>query len=169
MAETTMMAGVFDSEGGILKAAEQAREKGLDLHDAYTPYAVHGMDEALGRKETRLMSWLCLGFAAFGLLNIFGFLIWAELLDWPLNIGGKSFSAIPALVPPCFEITVLSAGVLSVISFILIAGLFPGRKPDFADLGSLDDKFVLVVKPGQRDREAEDIMKSCGAARVARL
>lgn len=169
MAETAMMAGVFGSESDILRAAERAREKGLSLHDAYTPFAVHGMDEAMGREESRLMSWLCFGFGLLGLVSIFGFLIWAELLDWPLNIGGKSFSAVPALVPPCFEITILSAGVLSVVSFLLIAGLFPGRKPDFAELGSLDDKFVLVVKPGDRAGEAEEIFKTCGALKVARV
>lgn len=168
------VAGAFVSEGEVLAAAEAARRAGLPLDDAHVPYPVHGLDRALGLAPSALPA-ACFRFAMTGLLLAFGFEYWASRYDWPMNIGGKSLSASPALVPIAFELTVLFASLGTVAAFLLLRGLRPDRRPRFARLGGLDDRFVLVLRaepggPGAgelerflRDRGAERVEKEEGA------
>ena len=62
-----------------------------------------------------------------------------------MNIGGKTFDASPALIPIAFEITVLVAGVGTVVTLLVFRDLLPGRPAEFSGLGATDDKFLLVI------------------------
>lgn len=85
----------FDDPSLALKAVHRLREEGFEVEDVHTPYAVHGMDEALGLPETRLgMATLTGGLVGCGLA--FAFQIWTHAIDWPLFIGGKSPLALRA-------------------------------------------------------------------------
>ncbi len=134
----------FKSERGILAAARAARAKGMTVADAYTPYPVHGMDEALGLEP----SWLtraCLALGLTGLTGALAFQYWVSVFNWPMNIGGKTFDASPALIPIAFELTVLVAGVGTVAALLASRGLYPGRVSAAPAPGATDDKFLLVV------------------------
>jgi hypothetical protein len=116
------LTGVFPGADNLLAACRAAREADLSIHDAYTPYAVHGLDEAMGIRPTRLgIVCFILGFLGFSIA--LGFQLWASAWDWPLNIGGKSFSAVPALVPVTFELTVLFAALGTVLAIFIRARL----------------------------------------------
>ncbi|OIO10346.1 MAG: hypothetical protein AUJ52_04435 [Elusimicrobia bacterium CG1_02_63_36] len=143
MADRDFLVGVFVCEQDLLAATHAAREAGFKIHDAYTPYPVHGMDEAMALPKT-LLPRLCFLFGAAGLLLAVLFQCWVGLIDWPMNIGGKSFGARPALIPIAFELTVLFAGLGTVISFLVLRRLFPGREPECAGLGASDASFVLA-------------------------
>ena len=161
------LAGVFASDQALLAAARAARAKGLSIRDAYTPYPVHGLDEAMGLKP----SWLgkaCFALGAAGLCGALGFQYWVSLFNWPMNIGGKPFSASPALVPVAFELTVLAAGVGTAVTLLVFRGLLPGRKPLAAELGATDDKFLLVLD-GQPEDELREFYREQGAVGVAEL
>mgnify|MGYP001558127369 CR=1 FL=1 len=143
--------GVFKSDHDLLAAAQAARKKGLVMRDAYTPYPVHGMDQALGLPP----SWLpraCFALGAAGLALALAFQYWVSIFDWPMNIGGKPFDASPALIPIAFEITVLVSGVGTVLILLAFRGLFPGRLARVSGLGATDDKFLLVIDA--QDEEA---------------
>lgn len=156
--------GVFDSDHAVLAAARAARKKGLDIRDAYTPFPVHGMDEALGLPP----SWLsraCFALGASGLAFALGFQYWVSLFNWPMNIGGKPFDASPALIPIAFEITVLVAGVGTVVTLLVFRGLLPGKTSPFSGLGATDDKFLLVIDGGTEE-SLRSFYKEHGAVRV---
>lgn len=159
--------GVFDSDHSVLAAARAARDEGLVAKDAYTPFPVHGMDDALGLPP----SWLsraCFALGAAGLTFALAFQYWVSLYNWPMNIGGKPFDASPALVPIAFEITVLVSGVGTVLTLLVYRGLLPGRTADLAGLGATDDKFLLVVEGGS-EQTLRSFYKQHGAVRVEEI
>ncbi len=166
MADKAFVA-TFDSERGILAAARAARAKGMTVQDAYTPYPVHGMDQALGLEP----SWLtraCLGLGLTGLAGAMAFQYWVSVFNWPMNIGGKTFDASPALIPIAFELTVLVAGVGTVAALLASRGLYPGRAAAAPAPGATDDKFLLVVA-GPSEAAVRDLCRENGATGVGAL
>lgn len=145
MTPNRVIAGVFDSEGKILAAAAAARQAGLPVHDAYTPYPVHGMDQALGLGPSPLPKY-CFRFGTAGLLLTLAFQYWVSLFDWPMNIGGKSHNASPALIPIAFELTVLFAALGTVGSFLALRRMSPLKEPALPELGGVDDQFILTLR-----------------------
>jgi len=139
-----VLIGSFASEADILGAARAARERGFRIADIYTPYAVHGLDEAMGLRPSRL-PWACFVFGLLGVASALGFQFWTMAVDWPLNVGGKPWNSLPAFVPVAFECMVLFAGLGLVLTFFLRCRLFPGKEavPSFPE--ATDDRFVLVL------------------------
>lgn len=139
----------FDAPEKALAAVHALKADGFEVHDVHTPYAVHGLDEALGLRETRLGTATLVG----GLVGggaAFGFQIWTHAIDWPLTIGGKSPLALPAQVPVSFELTILFAAFATVGGLLLRRRLFPRVASDPVppaqpDPRVTDDRFVVVV------------------------
>ena len=156
-----LVAATFRGEDELLAACRAAREQEVPIHDAFTPYAVHGLDEAMGLKRTRLPM-VCFLLGMTGCALAFLFQVWASASDWPVNIGGKSHSAMPALIPITFEMTVLFAAVGTVIVFFLRARLWPGRRRKPLDLGVTDDRFLLVLE----GPDAQAVLQQQGGADV---
>lgn len=159
-----LVAATFLAEDDLLAACRAAREQEVPIHDAFTPYAVHGLDEAMGIKRTRLPV-ACFLLGLTGCLLAFGFQVWASASDWPVNIGGKSHSAMPALIPITFELTVLFAAVGTVIVFFGVARLWPGRRRQPLDVGITDDRFLLVLE----GPDAHALLEKQGGADVRDL
>lgn len=134
----------FEHENDIVAVAREARELGHEIKDVYTPYAVHGLDKAMGLKPSRLPL-VCLIFGLLGAAAKLWFQVWTSAFNWPVNIGGKPLASIPAFVPVTFEITVLFAGLGTVAAFFLISRLRPGRKPAVIYDRATNDRFVLVL------------------------
>ena len=138
----------FHSPKQSLNAVRVLREEGFEVREVYTPFAVHGMDEAMGLRETRLPAATLVG-GVLGLSIGFGFQAWTHAVDWPLNIGGKSDLAWPALVPITFEVMVLLAAFATVGTLLLRGRLFPrlrgGTPRSQPDLRVTDDRFVLLI------------------------
>src|SRR3954469_3107515 len=88
MAKKKFVVGCFDNEDVLFPAVKKVRTAGYKIHDVYTPYAVHGLDHALGLRETSLHT---AGFiyGISGTAKRFGFKTLIFTSDWPLNIGGK--------------------------------------------------------------------------------
>ncbi len=151
--------GVFQKEDDIYQATLQAHEKGLAIFDAYTPYPIHGLEDAMGLTPTRLgVVCFILGFT--GLLCAVLFQSWVTTISWPLNIGGKSFWALPALMPVTFEVTILFAALGTVLTLFIRMKLWPGKKPFFSQFGASDDRFVLVLNyASDRASEIREILK----------
>jgi hypothetical protein len=159
------MIGIFDGEEQLLAACRAARDGDVEIHDAYTPYAVHGLDEAMGLRRSRLAQ-VCFWLGALGCATALGFQLWATTVDWPVNIGGKSFSALPALIPITFEVTVLFAALGTVLVFFLRTRLFPGKGVTLSHPSVTDDRFVLVLEAGQHRTEAREILATSGAVEI---
>ena len=140
-----MMLGLFSDEDGIIGAVGAARAQGLRVVEAYTPYAVHGLDRALGLKRSRL-SLVCLVAGALGAVLKLWFETWTAAVDWPVDVGGKPWNSLPAFVPITFEVMVLFAGLGTVAAFLLVSRLRPGKQPALIDPRVTNDRFALVLE-----------------------
>ncbi len=139
------MIAVFEREQDILAAARTARGAHMEIHDVYAPYAVHGLDKAMGLRPSRL-PWVCFALGLAGAALKIAFEYWTTAADWPVNVGGKPWNSLPAFVPITFEVMVLFAGVSTVIAYFFAAGLRPGRKARLAYPGVTNDRFALVIE-----------------------
>ena len=139
-----VLVGDFARAEYLLGAARAAREHGLRIADAYTPYPVHGLAGAMGLRPSRL-PWLCFGLCVLGATFKLAFQFWAMAVDWPVNVGGKPWNSFPAYVPVTFEVMVLLAGLGVVLAFFVRCRLFPGKEAAPLFRGVTDDRFVLVL------------------------
>ncbi len=139
-----LLVNYFSHEKDILGATRTARKQGYEIVDVYTPYAVHGMDEAMGLKKS-FLPWICFILGVLGAVAKLSFQIWTSATSWALNVGGKPFRSVPAFVPVTFEIMVLFAGVGTVLTFLFVGKLRPGKKPKIIYDGVTNDTFALVL------------------------
>lgn len=135
----------FEREEDLLAAVRQFRRRGQRILDAYTPYPVHGLDEAMGLPPSRL-TWACAALGALGAGFMFWFQEWTSAVDWPVNVGGKPLDSLPAFMPVVFESMVLAAGVGTVLVFFAISKLLPGRKPVLVAPKITDNRFAVVLE-----------------------
>src|SRR5262245_43038261 len=148
-----IIVATFDREEDILGAADAARTRGIEIVDAFTPYAVHKLDVAIDVTPSRL-SYVCFGLGLFGAGAMLAFQYWSNTVSWATNVGGRPWNSLPAYVPITFEVMVLCAGLGTVIAFLYVAGLRPWNKPVIPDVRALDDKFALVLS-GERMTRAD--------------
>ncbi len=135
----------FAREEDLLEATLAARASGLTIRDAYTPYAVHGLAEAMDLPPSRL-PWVCFALGLFGAAAKVWFEYWTTGVDWPVNVGGKPWNSLPAFVPVTFEVMVLFAGLSTVAAFLLVARLWPGKPAVPPQAGVTNDRFLLIVE-----------------------
>ena len=162
------LVGVFDDEDVLMHAVPKVRNSGVKIHEVFTPFPIHGLDEALGYKRTRL------GIAAFlfgmtGTATAITMITWMLGFDWPMNIGGKNHLPPPDYVPVTFELTVLFAALGMVFTFLLSNDIGPGKQPKIFDLRSTDDKFIMAVNMAKNRLDAEEIesiLRKNGASEV---
>jgi hypothetical protein len=166
---SSVLIGYFDSEEKVLAATRAVREAGHPIQDVYTPYAVHGMDDAMGLKPSRL-TWVCFGAGLLGCVSALSLELYTSVVSWPLNVGGKPFNSFPAFVPVAFELTVLFAGLLTVGAFLARAKLFPGSRHPVVPRVT-DDRFAIAVEAREAPNnvaEAEQLLRQHGAVETVR-
>lgn len=134
----------FDREDRLLAAVTRARAKGIRVGDVHSPCPVHGLDEALGLRPTRL-GIVCFALGATGASVAMAFQYWTHSSSWPLNVGGRPFNAWPAYLPVAFEVMVLMAGIGTVLAFLAVSRLFPGRRAELPGPRATDDLYIVVV------------------------
>jgi ActD protein len=159
--------GFFDDPEELLKAGNSARARGFKNLDAYIPYPVHGINEALGIKRSWI-PWATLGAGITGGSLAFLFMSWTSAVDWPLNVGGKPYISWPAFVPITFECTVLFAGLTTMFA-LWAACRLPQVNPKVLDLRITDDRFALVVPIAGSGVDEEKFLKETGALDVQRV
>ncbi len=137
--------GVFEREEDTLDAVRAVRARGLKIVDVYTPYAVHGLDQAMGLDPSKL-PWVCFALGLIGASFKVWFEYWTTATSWAINVGGKPWNSLPAFVPVTFEVMVLFAGVSTVIAFFAHRGLLPGRKAIVPIAGVTDDRFAVLLE-----------------------
>ncbi len=145
MAKKKFVVGCFDDEAVLFPAVKKVRTAGYKIHDVYTPFAVHGLDHALGLRETSLHT---AGFiyGITGTATALSTISWIFTKDWPLNIGGKPHFALPAWIPIIFELTVLFAAVGMVLTFLYICQMAPFVKKHHFHPRATNDYFVMVIE-----------------------
>ena len=135
----------FDDEVPLLQAVRKLRESNEIIIDVLSPFPVHGLDEALSIKRSRIPV-VGFIFGAIGAILAFGFQAWVFTVSYPLIIGGKPFFAAPAFIPITFEVTVLFAGLSMVAAMLIRSKLKPDIRFVPVDKRITDDRFVILVE-----------------------
>ena len=135
--------GVFEHEANLIDAIAESRERDLSIVDAYSPYPIHGIDERIGIRRSRLPL-VCFFAGLTGLVVGLGFQYWSSATSWPLNVGGKPFDSLPAFIPVGFEMTVLFGGLATALMLLVRSRLWPSKKSRAIE-GVTDDRFALAI------------------------
>jgi hypothetical protein len=165
----SFVVGIFDDEDVLLDAVGKVRGSGVKIHEVYSPFPVHGLDEALGYKRTRLpIAAFIFGITGTGLALLTQ--IWMLGYDWPMIIGGKNFASLPPFIPVTFELTVLLSALGMVATFMIVSDMKPYRWPVQFDVRSTDNKHVmaidLAINKGKTTDDISRLLKTAGASEV---
>jgi hypothetical protein len=161
--------GIFEDEDVLLNAVQKVRGTGVKIHEVYSPFPVHGLDEALGYKRTRLpIAAFIFGMTGTSLALIMQ--IWMLGFDWPMIIGGKNFASLPPFIPVTFEMTVLLAALGMVATFMIVSDMKPYGWPQQFDIRSTDDRHVMAIdlstNKGKTQDDLSRLLRDAGASEV---
>lgn len=163
------LVGVFNDEDVLLDAVAKVRGSGLKIHEVFSPFPVHGLDEALGYKRSRLpIAAFLFGMTGTSLALLMQ--IWMLGFDWPMIIGGKNYASLPPFIPVTFELTVLLAALGMVGTFMIVSDMKPYGMPRQFDVRSTDDKHVMAIDIDVNSAKSKDeitrILRDAGASEV---
>ncbi|MBK8207908.1 MAG: DUF3341 domain-containing protein [Planctomycetes bacterium] len=152
--ENKLFFGVFTDEDDCLEAVKACTEANFTYHDVLAPYAVHGLDRAMGLPFSKI-TWVTFLCGMMGTTIAFLGMGYMSHWDWPLNIGGKETLPIPAMIPIMFELTVLFGGVCTMLALFAFCFLFPGKQARLFHARQTDDRFVIVLEMDEDFNEAK--------------
>lgn len=152
------LVGIYSDEDKVLKSVNDIRSTGVKIHEVYSPFPIHGIDEALGYRRSRLPI-AAFMFGALGTTLALTMQYWMLGIDWPMIIGGKNFTSLPPFIPITFELTVLLSALGMVGTFLIVSDLKPYKKPRHFDIRVTDDKHVIAIDLGKNVISKEEIKK----------
>ena len=141
--------GEFVTEHELIHAAEKAREAGYRRYEAYAPFPVEGLSEAMGLKRNKVPLITLFGGLCGGLGGFF-FQYWCNVYSYQLNIAGRPLNSWPAWIPVTFELTVLGASLSAVFGMLALNGLPQPHHPLFNverfSKHATSDRFFLCIE-----------------------
>ena len=162
----------FEDPTQAVKAARAAYEEGYRVMDAYSPYPVEELSEAIGFHRNRLPLLVLIG-GIIGCVGGFALCYWASAIAYPLNVGGRPYNSWPAFIPVTFECTILVAAFAAVFGMLALNGLPQPYHPVFNverfELASRNHFFLCIeAKDPKFDAEAtRAFLESLGPSEVS--
>jgi hypothetical protein len=148
----------FTDDKSVLAAANKAREAGYTVMEAYSPLPVHGMEDAIGRKRSRL-PWIVFFGGLTGCLGGVFMQYWMSAVDYPWNVGGRPTNSWPAFIPVTFELTILLSAFAAVFGMFGLNGLPRPHHPIFNtpnfDRSTIDHYFLCIEAKDPKFDETE--------------
>jgi hypothetical protein len=162
----------FTTPEALLAATRQAYDAGYRRMDAYSPFPVEGLAEALGSRHTWVPAIVLAGGVAGG-VGGFAMQYYAAVIDYPLNVGGRPFNSWPMFIPITFELTILAGALAALIGMLALNGLPRPYHPVF-NVDSFgrasQDRFFLCIEAADprfdRDQTAH-FLDGLGAREVS--
>jgi hypothetical protein len=164
----------FETPSQLVDAARRTREAGFRKFDAFAPYPIHELDEAMDLHDNRVALYTLIG-GLIGCVGGFGLASWVEAVALPLNIGGRPLISVPMFIPITFELTILCAGLTAAISMLLLNGLPSPYHPVFnveRFATASRSKFFLCIESADAlfdPRETAGFLESLGAEEIAEV
>ena len=162
----------FDSPGDLVHAAKKVYEQGFRRINGYSPYPIEELSEAIGFTHTSLPLIVFIGGVLGGLAG-FGMQYYMEVIDYPLNVGGKPYNSWPAFIPITFECTVLAAAFSAVLGMLILNKLPQPYHPVFNTPNfalATRDRFFLAVEANDPQFDHDkvvELLKSLNAMEVS--
>ncbi|MCY7346616.1 MAG: DUF3341 domain-containing protein [Pyrinomonadaceae bacterium] len=148
----------FDTPTELVDAANKVREAGYKKTDAFSPFPLHEIDEALGVKRT-ILPFMVFGGGVIGLLSGIGLQWFVHVWDYPILVGGRPYFSIVSFVPASFELTILLAAFTAVFGMIALNGLPQPYHPVFNvprfALATREKFFLLIERKDEKFNYAE--------------
>jgi hypothetical protein len=162
----------FEDPTALVAAARRTHEQGYRQFDAFSPFPIHEIFEAMHLHDKRVPRIVLVG-GLVGLMAGLGLQVWVSAFAYPLNIGGKPFLSWPMFVPVTFELTILFAALSAVFGMFILNG-FPQpyhpvfNVPRFAQAASQDGFFLAIEATDPKfDREqTHQFLQSLGAREI---
>ncbi|MEK7409259.1 MAG: DUF3341 domain-containing protein [Acidobacteriota bacterium] len=164
----------FDNPEDLVDAARRAYQEGYRKMDAYTPYPVEGLADAIGFRRTRIPLIVLIG-GILGCLSGFYLQYWISVISYPLNVGGRPYNSWPSFIPVTFEMAVLFAALGAVLGMLGLNRLPMPYHPVFnvpRFALATRDRFFLCIEAadprfdGQRTRWFLESLNSRGVSEV---
>ncbi|HEY2866174.1 MAG TPA: DUF3341 domain-containing protein [Pyrinomonadaceae bacterium] len=137
----------FDSPTELVDAARAVHEAGYEQTDAFSPFPIHGIDEALGVKRS-ILPYLCFVGGITGLVAGIGLQYFVHVIDYPIIVGGRPHFSLPSMIPPTYELTILFTAFTAVFGMLFLNGLPRPYHPVFNvprfALASREKFFLLI-------------------------
>src|ERR1700733_2560518 len=140
--------GEFETAKHFLRAVAQVRDAGYRNMDAYAPFPVEGLSEAMGLRRSWVPLVTLIGGISGGLTG-FGFQYWVSVFAYPVNIAGRPLNSWPAFIPVTFELTILGASIFAVFGMLAMNKLPQPYHPVFnveRFATASTDRFFLVIE-----------------------
>jgi hypothetical protein len=180
MASATVSPGVygviaeFEHAEDLLAATKRAYSEGFRKMDAYSPFPVHGLADALGPEDHRI-KWIIFFGGIAGACAGVGLEYWVSAIAYPHNVGGKPYWSWPLFVPVAYECLILFASIGAVFGMLALNGLPRPHHPIFGakrfELAS-QDRFFLCIEatdPKFDAKEVAQFLQSTGASDVSEV
>ncbi len=112
----------FENPKALLQAARSVHEAGYTRIDAYSPFPIEGLSDAMGFRRTRMPLLILIG-GVTGALCGFGLQYYCAVLSYPINVAGRPLNSWPSWIPVTFEMTILLASLTAVFGLLALCGL----------------------------------------------
>jgi hypothetical protein len=168
------MIAEFDTSKSLLKAAKKAYKAGYRDLDAYSPFPIHGLNDAIGFKKNRVAP-IMLTCGLLGASTGFGVQCLSMAWHYPYMVGGRPPVSWPSFIPVTYECGILSAGIAGTLAMILLNGLPRLHHPIFSAKNfenATNDAFFLCIeaKDKQFDQTGtRSFLESLGAKEVSEV
>jgi mono/diheme cytochrome c family protein len=168
MSETSYaVLGTFETPDALMQAIPKVRASKLGTVEAYTPYAIHGIEDALGLRRSPLGG-MVLVMGVLGALTALGFQYWISAIDYPIITGGKAPDSWEAFIPIMFEVTVLFATFTAGLGMLFLLNKLPFFGHPVLSSKSIKsitrDRYVLAL---EAESEAFDSAAAAAALQAA--
>lgn len=160
---------MYNDDDVLMDAVKEVRAANHHIEEVYTPFPVHGLEKAMGLKDTRMAITAFL-YGSVGFVFSIWMMDYMMIQDWPQDNGGKpSFSFLlnlPAFVPVIFELSVFFAAHLMVITFYMRSKLWPFKKAENPDPRTTDDMFVMEVAVDENEKDLVSFLEKTGTVEI---
>ena len=161
----------FRNPKELIDAAKMVKDSGYNNFDTYAPFPIHGMEKAMGLKDS-LLGWIVLAGGLAGMIGALALMIWVMGYEYPLNISGKPYINIPVYVPITFEMTVLFAAFAATFGMFALNKLPRFHNPLFnveRFKKASDDGFFICIEASDdlfSENEVSKLFTDFGATHI---
>ncbi len=169
--KTYGMIAEFSTSAAVLHAAEKVRDAGFRCWDVFTPFPVHGMDKAMGLKNSKV-GWFAFLGGVIGYTSGMLMIWWMNAIDYPIVVGGKPMFSPHGAFPPSYELTILFGSFGSLLGMLFLNRLPRLHHPLLKNKRFAlvtHDRFFIVIEcddPKYSEAEARKLFEEAGSPHI---